>query len=216
MNGSVRLYVLGALLAFGCDEEPQLDCTELDGTPGMMFCDDFNDGDAAAWVPEGGAFSVEGGRYIGRGPETVGGPCGASMMTASLREGSSARDVAVHVAMRSLTRVDKVIVLRATDASNRIELNFRADPLNDLVVQELVGCDFIHLTDEGEVVLPHAMEETLHIDVELRGDRLVVVRDGELVLDRSFEFANDGPGLVGVAVIDRAVTSFDSFWVETL
>lgn len=212
-----RLAVLmTSVLAIACDDEPQLDCADMDGMPEIVFCDDFNDGEAGSWTSTGGHFSVSGGRYIGEGPDEVdAGACGASLMTASLREGSGSADVAMHAELRSLERVDKVLVLRASDPSNRIELNFRADPLNDLIVQELVDCELVYHTAEGEIPLPHAMEDTLEIDVELRGDRLIVMRDGELVVDRAFDFAN-AEGDVGVAVIEGGVTSFDSVWIERL
>lgn len=215
MKKLAGLLVFSAL-ACGCDDEPQFECSEMDMT-GVMFCDDFNDGEAPLWNVESGEYAVEGGRYIGEGPEELDASvCDASLMSASLREGSSTRDVAVHAELRSLERVDKVLVLRARDSDNRIEINFRAEPLNDLMVQELVDCELVYHTEEGEIPLPHAMEDDLEIEVELRGERLIVFRDGEQVLDREFDFANDGEGQVGVAVIDRAVTSFDSVWVEAL
>lgn len=215
MKKLAGLLVFSAL-AVGCDDEPQFDCSEMD-MAGVMFCDDFNDGEAPLWHVESGEYSVEDGRYIGEGPDELDGSvCAASLMSASLREGSSAQDVAMHAELRSLERVDKALVLRARDSSNRIEINFRADPLNDLMVQELVDCELVYHTEEGEIPLPHAMEDDLDIEVQLRGDRLVVFRDGEQVMDREFDFANDAAGQVGVAVIDRSLTSFDSVWVEVL
>jgi len=212
-----RLVALSfTVLALGCDDEPQLDCADVEGKPDIMFCDDFSDGEEASWAPEGGGFSVSGARYVGEGPAEVDGSvCGASRMTASLREGSRSTDVTMHVEMRSLERVDKVLVLRATDDSNRIELNFRADPYNDLIVQELIDCELVYHTTDGEVVVEHAMGTTLEVDVTLRGNRLIVRRKTETVLDREFDFANT-EGDVGVAVIERGVSSFDSVWVEVL
>jgi len=213
---AVLVALCGGVLAIGCDDEPQFDCAEMDGRSDIVFCDDFSDGEEASWTAEGGSFSVSGGRYVGEGPEEIdSGMCGASHMVASLREGASSSDVMIHAELRSLERVDKVIVLRATDDANRIELNFRADPYNDLMVQELVDCELIYFTEDGEVPLPHGMDEKLVVDVELRGDRLIVRRDGETVLDQEFAFTNR-EGDVGVAVIERGVASFDSVWVEQL
>ena len=212
-----RLAVLlSTVLAFGCDDEPQLDCADVEGKPGIMFCDDFSDGEEASWVPEGGGFSVSGARYVGEGPaELDGSLCGASQMTASLREGSRSTDVVMHAEMRSLERVDKVLVLRAVDDANRIELNFRAAPYNDLIVQELIDCELVYYTSDGEVVVEHDMGSTLEVDVTLRGNRLIVRRKAETVLDREFDFAST-EGAVGVGVIEGGVSSFDSVWVEVL
>lgn len=205
----------GALM-LGCDDEPQFDCTEMDGRADLVFCDDFSDGEAGSWTASGGNFSVSGGRYVGEGPDEIdGGMCSASMMVASIREGARSRDVRIHAELRSLERVDKVLVLRATDDANRIELNFRAAPYDDLMVQELVDCELIYFTEDGEVPLPHEMNERITVDVELRGDRLTVRRDGELVLDREFSFTNT-EGDVGVAVIERGAAEFDSVWMERL
>ena len=108
-------------------------------------------------------------------------------------------------------QVDKGIVLRSTGPGDQIELNFRADPYNDLVVQELVACQFIWL--EFTALIPHPVEETLDVQVKLVGDRLVVWINGELVLDRSFPFQAKS-GSVGLAVIGvGGITAFDNVQV---
>lgn len=219
MERSIRCGLALVLLLAGCEDEegePQLACESLEDRD-LVFCDDFADGTASAWRPEGGSWSVVDGRYVGSGPASLDAvPCGASRMTASLREGSASTDVRLHAELGALARVDKTLVLRATDGSNRIELNFRSDPLNDLVVQELVDCEAVYLTEEGAIPVPHAFDERIEVEVELRGEHLLVRVDGEVVLDRDFDFANTEEGQVGVAVIDSAITSFDSVWIERL
>lgn len=220
MHRSIRCGFALVLLLAGCEDdgdgEPQLSCESLEDRD-LVFCDDFADGTAAGWTPEGGSWSVVDGRYVGSGPASLDAlPCGASRMTASLREGSASTDVRLHAELGSLARVDKTLVLRATDGSNRIELNLRSDPLNDLVVQELVDCEAVFLTEEGSIPVPHGFDERIEVEVELRGEHLRVRVDGEVVLDRDFDFANTEEGQVGVAVIDNAITSFDSVWIERL
>jgi hypothetical protein len=195
--------------------EPQFDCTSMEGTPGLMFCEDFNDGLAENWSVEGGDWSVMDGRYLGIAPESVlGSECGASLMTASLYEGLSPENVGFHAEMQGFDRLDKTIVLRAESPSNRIELNFRSDPINDLMVQELRDCELVYHTTEGEIAVPHGTN-MISVDVELRGDSLVVIVDGQPIVDRTFPFAIR-PGRVGVAVIENSSVVFDSVWTESL
>ncbi len=220
MKRSIISSLALAMALSGCDEdvavEEQFQCESLDDEAGLAFCADFNDGTADGWRPEGGSWSVVEGRYLGSGPATLdGAECGATLMTASLRDGSESTDLHMHAQLGSLARVDKTLVLRATDASNRIELNFRGDPLNDLVVQELVDCEAVYLTGEGEIATPRT-DERIDVDVELRGQRLVVRIDGDTVLDREFDFANTAEGRAGVAVIDNAMTTFDDVWIRRL
>lgn len=218
---TTRTWAAASLVALsmGCSEDvgaaTQFSCETMAEAEGLVFCDDFNDGEAPFWGPEGGSWTVVEGRYQGLGPaEPDRSTCGASRMTASLRDGHALDDLAMHVELASMRRLDKTIVLRETDASNRIELNFRGDPLNDLIVQELSGCDFVFHTTEGEVPVLHG-DAPIDVDVELLGDRVRVAVDGEPVLDRAFPFTNRS-GRVGVAVIDNARTTFDSVWVRRL
>jgi hypothetical protein len=204
------------MLLIGCEAaasgEQQLECASSEGAD-ATFCDDFNEGEADAWSPEGGSWTVVDGRYVGEGPMEVGGDCGASLMTASYREGSEATDLSMHVELAAEARLDKTIVLRASDAANRIELNFRGAPINDLIVQELVGCEVVYHSEEGEIAVEQPEGEPIAVDIELEGQHLRVIVDDELVIDRDYEFANTGEGRVGVAVIDQAITTFDSAWM---
>lgn len=205
----------GALDAASADAgPPQLTCAELEGP--MDFCDDFAAGAMDAWEAEAGTWSVVDARLLGEGPETLDGlDCGASRMSAALRTGSEASDLAMHVELTAHRRSDQVIVLRASDASNRIELNFRADPYGDLVVQEIVDCEVVFHVPSAMVEVPHAMEQPIAVDVSLVGEHLIVIVDGETVLERDIPFANT-TGRQGVAVIDRARTSFDSVYMLRL
>jgi hypothetical protein len=215
MLRTLSYCVLLAACAPDAEEmEPDFECADVGGT---ATCDDFNAGDSASWRPEGGSWSVIEGRYVGVGPETVDpAQCGASLMTASLRDGSEAVDLAFHAEIDAEARLDKTIVLRARDSANRIELNFRGAPLNDLIVQELVDCEVAYFTAEGEVPVAQPEGAPVVIDVELRGDHLFVRADGAPVLDGEFDFANAGEGRVGLAVIDHAITSFDDVWMRRL
>ncbi len=208
-------------VCLGCEEEPmvaepvpQLECATVGA---VTLCDDFADGEASGWTPEGGSWAVVDGRYIGMGPSSLDpSQCAASLMTASLRSGTEATNVAMHVDIGAEARADKTIVLRAADGRNRIELNFRSAPYDDLVVQELVDCELVFHTGEAEIHVPQPEGERIFVDVTLEGQHLVVLVNGQMVVDRDFTFANTGQGLVGVAVIDSAITSFDSLYMNRL
>jgi hypothetical protein len=223
--GKTTILCVGSMVALGAactngddpvgETEPQFECASMEGTPGLMSCNDFNDGATTGWTALGGSWSVDGGRYLGAGPETVlGSECGASLMTASLRDGVALEDVGLHLEMQSVERLDKTLVLRATDPSNRIELNFRGDPINDLMVQELRDCVLVSHTVEGEIPVAHGAD-MIAVDVTLRGEHLTVVVDGAVVVDRTFPFPVR-QGQVGVAVIENSLVRFDSIWTESL
>lgn len=173
------------------------------------FCDDFSDGVAARWLSPGAIWAVIDGEYVGTGAFEA---CqtGFSTNETMIRD-LTAADVEMRVDMRSEVRVDKAIVLRSTGPGDQIELNFRADPYNDLVVQELVGCQFAFLEF---FPAPHPMGQTIEAHVKLVGDRVVVWIDGRLVLDRTFPF-HATSGSVGLGVIDNGVTAFDNVQVLT-
>jgi hypothetical protein len=188
-------------------------------------CVDFTQtSQGSSWTPEGGAWSVVNGEYVGTGPASplscVGG--GGSVMTASFLGGFNAADVRLHVQMTSVDRADKVIVLRSRDSGDRIELNFVAH-WNDngtqaggmLVVQKLVNCEESFLVPPNTVSVPHDVGDTLTVDLELRGTRLTVKVGGAQVFDGTLAIATD-PGKVGLAVIFGGTVRFDDLWVEAL
>jgi hypothetical protein len=212
-------WLLAIFFSFGCEEvvagDEQLECASSDGADATL-CDDFNGGDDSGWSPEGGSWEIVDGRYVGHGPSEPDGAACASLMTASLREGSEATDLTMHAELGSDERLDKTIVLRATDGANRIELNFRGAPINDVIVQELVDCEVVYLTEEGQVHVEQPEGERIGVDVMLRGERLEVTVDGQQVIGTNFPFANTGEGRAGVAVIDGATTTFDDVWMTRL
>ncbi|MET0658691.1 MAG: hypothetical protein ABW110_11115, partial [Steroidobacteraceae bacterium] len=125
-----------------------------------------------------------------------------------------AADVDVRLEMRSIQRVDKGVILRSTAAGDQIELNFRASPFfSDLVVQELVGCQFNFLESAS---IPHEMGEVLQVRIRLVGQRLTVWVKQRLVLNRELPFHAKRGG-VGLAVItDQGVSAFDNVRVQVL
>lgn len=111
-------------------------------TSSTNFCDEFNSGRAVRWGTEGGIWSVIDRRYVGIPTfDSSHSPCGHPTSQSLIRN-FRARNVDMRVDLTSLTGVDKFVVLRSTDSDNQIELNFRAAPYGDLVVQEKVACDF--------------------------------------------------------------------------
>jgi hypothetical protein len=179
---------------------------------------------ASSWTPEGGAWSVVNGEYVGTGPASpltcTGGD--GSVMTASLLGGFNAADVRLHVQMTSVDRADKVIVLRSQDSGDRIELNFVAH-WNDngtqaggmLVVQQLVNCEESFLVPPDTVSVPHDVGDTLTVDLVLRGTQLTVKVGGSQVFDGALAIATN-PGKVGLGVIFGGTVRFDDLWVEAL
>jgi hypothetical protein len=176
------------------------------------FCDDFESGSAENWQPYDGTWTVDSREYVGRAGTDQ---CGTGFSSnESLIRHVNAADVDVRLEMRAMQRVDKGIVLRSTSAGDQIELNFRASPFfSDLVVQELVGCQFNFL---DAVAVPHEMGEVLKVHVRLVGQRLTVWVGGRPVLDRLLPFQAKR-GAVGLAVItDHGVSGFDNVRVKVL
>jgi hypothetical protein len=185
-----------------------------------FFCDDFSSGTAERWEPDGGVWTVEDGEYVGEGTSDTFTPCGFILNQSLIRD-LAASDVDIQADMRSIERVDKYIVLRLTKPfDNQIAVNFRAERPGefpaDLIVQEVIGCEFILHTAEFEVLIPpHQVGETIHVRVKLIGNRVQVWIDNHLVLNRSFPFAAT-TGRMGLAVIEGGITAFDNVQVHVL
>ena len=179
------------------------------------FCDDFT----SRWEPQGGVWEVDSQEYVGEGTFNASCIYGFSNNETLIRD-LEASNVDIQIDMRSIERVDKGIILRSSGADNQIEINFRAERPgafpSDLLVQELVNCEFIRHTQEFEVLIPpHQVGETVHVRVMLVGNRLQVWIDGELVLNRPFPFVAT-KGQVGLAVIASGITAFDNVLVKVL
>jgi hypothetical protein len=176
------------------------------------FCDDFESGTAENWQPYGGAWSVDSREYVGRaGADQCG--TGFSSNETLIRQVDAA-DIDLRLEMRSIQRVDKGIILRSASAGDQIELNFRANPsFSDLIVQELVGCQFNFL---DSVHIPHEMGEVLQVRIRLVGHHLKVWVGQRVVLNRSLPF-QARHGSVGLAVItDHGVSAFDNIRLKVL
>lgn len=225
------LTALGAMLALGaCDPpnppdpavtvdagppQPVFDCADLETPPAR--CDDFNDGFDADWtVTQGDTWGITDAQYEGLGTQGTPDRCGASLISASVIEGFQAADVRIRARLTSVERNDAILVLRAVDESNRVELNFRAgDPdgttfLADLAVQDLQDCVVTDHTDPSDPALHTLLPgnprigQPYDVVVELRGQTLRAwVNDAEV----SFPGGNVFPtlptasGRVGLGVI---------------
>jgi hypothetical protein len=200
--GHVALYALN---------QPPVAARYCETQPLATFCDDFTSGTAERWQTEGGVWSVENQEYVGRGEADV---CGTGFSSNQSRiPNLSASDVDVSVTIRSLEGVDKGLVLRSTNLGDQIELNFRADPFNELIVQELRDCQFILL--ESGFALPQAMQTKTRFRAKLVGTRLSVWMNDRLILSRSFPFTATAGG-VGLSVIDGGLAAFDDVRVRVL
>jgi hypothetical protein len=191
-------------------------------------CFDFGaSNDAALFTPDAGVWSVADGRYQGIGPEEAA-SCKAdgTWMSGSIFPGLSAADVRVRAELTGVDRPDKVVIVRSAGSSDRIELNFRANFVSggttlggDLIVQQLVDCVGAFRIPEAQVPIPHAVTDTLDVEVELRGQSLLVRVDGEVVLDTVFTTPNllrSGAGNVGVGVFIGGTVRFDNLVIEAL
>ena len=216
----IRLVTLVAalgvvVLTLSAGGETSESCQKTGQGGRKFFCDDFN----SRWEPQGGIWTDEAGNYVGEGTFDTLCTYGFSN-NETLIQDLEASNVDIQLDMRSIQGVDKGIILRSTDAGNQIELNFRAERPGaypaDLVVQELVNCQFIFHTQEFEVLIPpHQVGETIHVHITLIGNRLQVWIDAHLVLDRSFPFVATR-GRVGLAVINAGITAFDNVLVKVL
>jgi hypothetical protein len=196
-----------------------------------QLCFDFSDpASLADFTPEAGTWTVAEGAYNAIGPSAQvlcpGGTDGGSGMTASLLAGVSAQDVRIHAKLTSVEAPDKVLVLRARPGGNRIELNFLAnytyegeDRGGALHISELVDCVNTTYVDanasNNRVQIPHAIGQSIVVDVQLVGTQLTVVVDGKQVFDDTLPVSTT-PGSVGFAVFRDAETQFDDFLVEVL
>lgn len=215
---------VGPQNAFNCNNYVPLVDTATVG------CADFNTNIPAEWVPESGTWDNTNAMYIGMGPLTPpGGVCNVGQINGTILTNSTAQDVYIRARLRSLGRPDKVIILRALDDDNRIELNFRgAFPSNmggDLIVQERVNCTLITHNDPAvdpndRILVPHAIGEFIDVEISLIGNALTVAVGGApIITDRVFSNLTVRTGNVGVGVINSNVNpsslELDYFIYET-
>lgn len=194
----------------------QLSTVRVDSVPANSFYDNFNSGNASRWNEESGIWTVSNGKYIGEGTGNEICPSSESSISQTVIAQYIARDVVAEVDMKSIERIDKLIILRSTDPSNQIEVNFRANPYGDLIVQEKVNCEGFLYTPEFSVLIPHQVGQTIHVRLKLIGQQLSVWIDNVLVLDRAFNFKNTTTGQGGLGVIEAGKTEFDNVKVLKL
>jgi hypothetical protein len=201
----------------------------LDAGISQRLCYDFSDpASASALVPEAGTWSVAGGIYTAIGPpdQVTCPPGGGTVMTASVLAGLSAKNVRVHARMTSVLGVDKLLVLRSRPGGNRIEINFRANYVDngkssggDLNVADLVDCvdvgDYIQAGGPNSILIPHEVGQAIVVDVQLVGQQLTIAVDGNIVFDGSLPLSTN-PGSVGFAVFRSSAVLFDDFIVDVL
>ena len=184
-----------------------------------FFFDDFNSGDADHWNPRGGTWKITDGQYIGEGTTDTSSDCDILKNQALIRDLEGC-DVDIRLDMKSIQRVDKLLVLRSVNPGNQIELNFRAERPGafaaDLIVQERTNCHFILHTPEFSVLIPpHQVGQTIHTRTLLIGRRVLVWIDNVLVLNRLFPIAVR-KARIGLGVIEQGVTAFDNVKVHVL
>jgi hypothetical protein len=190
-------------------------CSQLTDHP--TACVDFTDGKSDQFVTEGGEWQVIDGRYIGWGPDAAAPPCADSLMTHAIFQQVEAQDFSLHAQLDSVKRVDKVITFRSADPANRVQINFRdvdaQGHFGDVMVQEIKNCVFTKFTHDGQIPLPHPMNNPIAVDLDVQGAHLTVKVDGNTVIDADEPFAVRS-GKIGFGVIDHSETVFDDFVVR--
>jgi hypothetical protein len=222
--GGASTFLCSSLGAFASDVSQRL-------------CFDFSDpSQATDFTPEAGTWSVVGGSYHGIGPTNgqvtcPGGPFAGTAMTTSLLNAPTAANVRVHARMTSLTRPDKVLVLRAQPSGDRIELNFRSYYMDgqqyggDFIISTLTACTQTLFVLPGAIPVPQYDNQAVAVDVQLIGQKLTVMVDGKSIYDGTpTATAVDGgasqllsaPGRVGFGVFYDGEVAFDDLIVEVL
>ncbi len=203
----------------------------------QRLCFDFSDpSQASNFSPEAGTWSVIGGSYHGIGPTggqvtCPGGPFNGTAMTTSVLSTPSAANVRVHAWMTSMTRPDKVLVLRAQPSGDRIELNFRSYYIDgqqlggDFIISTLSSCNQTLFVLPGAIPIPQYDYQPIEVDVQLVGQKLTVAVDGKTIYDDTpIATGVDGgtsqllstPGRVGFGVFYDGEVAFDDLVVEVL
>lgn len=164
-----------------------------------LFRDNFNSGNAKRWQPTGGTWTVPvingDGKYVGQGTSATPSPCGLVSNADTVIRGLRAADVELEADVRSIERVDKPIGFRWDGTDRQIVLGIRAERPGafpaDLMVLERINCQQIAYTSEFSVLIPpHQIGDTIHVHAILIGNRLRVLLDNVLVLDRAFPFSH--------------------------
>jgi hypothetical protein len=125
-----------------------------------------------------------------------------------------------------------VLALRAQPSGDRIELNFRSyfamdgqQYGGDLVISTLSACEQNILVLPDAVPVPQYSFKPVVVDVQLIGQKLTVVVDGNPIYDDTPTATSvDGgthqllsePGRVGFGVFDDGEVVFDDLIVEVL
>jgi hypothetical protein len=225
----------------GGEAQSAFACSSLGTVPSdvsQRLCFDFsNPSQSSSFSPEAGTWSVVGNSYRGIGPTDgqitcPGGAFAGTAMTTSVLNTLSAANVRVHARMTSITRPDKVLALRAQPSGDRIELNFRSyfamdgqQYGGDLVISTLSACEQNILVLPDAVPVPQYSFKPVVVDVQLIGQKLTVVVDGNPIYDDTPTATSvDGgthqllsePGRVGFGVFDDGEVVFDDLIVEVL
>jgi hypothetical protein len=225
----------------GGEASSEFACSSLGTEPAdvsQRACYDFsNPSQSGSFTPEAGTWSVVAGSYRGIGPADgqitcPGGAYAGTAMTTAVLNTPSAANVRVHARMTSITRPDKVLVLRAQPSGDRIELNFRSyfamdgrQQGGDLVISTLSACNQTILVLPDAVPVPQYSFKPVVVDVKLIGQKLTVVVDGNQIYDDApMATSVDGgtqqllsaPGRVGFGVFYDGEVTFDDLVVEVL
>jgi hypothetical protein len=153
-------------------------------------------------------------------------------MTTSVLSTLSATNVRLHARMTSMTRPDKVIVLRSQPSGNRIEVNFRSYfDMNDkqyggdVVISALYNCHQVFFVLPDAISIPQYDNQPIAVDVQLLGQRLTISLDGRQIyddtptatdLDSGTRQLPAESGSVGFGVFYDGEVAFDDLIVEVL
>ena len=221
--------------------QPAFACASLgpfQSNVSQRLCFDFSDpSQCNSFKPEAGSWSDVDGSYHGTGPTNgqitcPGGPFTGTAMTTSVLSTLSATNVRLHARMTSMTRPDKVIVLRSQPSGNRIEVNFRSYfDMNDkqyggdVVISALYNCHQVFFVLPDAISIPQYDNQPIAVDVQLLGQRLTISLDGRQIyddtptatdLDSGTRQLPAESGSVGFGVFYDGEVAFDDLIVEVL
>lgn len=175
---------------------------------GVLFEEDFEDGNADGFTEILGYWTIAGGTYLchTQGFEAYG---------MSLCGDSSWGDYHFECDLKVKGGINQIIRFRYQDWGNFYELTVRGDPYNDCYLYYVVNGTKIEMESRPLNNQPNTWH---HIAIMLLGPEIVVVFDGVEIFQRSdlIHYLDGGIALTGCSggVIQWQDASFDNVWVS--
>jgi hypothetical protein len=202
ISSIILLFILNLIIGMRVEASPLN--SMITENPGLLFYDDFNDGNADGWTTSGeGTWYVENHEYV------------VDMDSIYGNEGLSVAgdpnwtNYVVNLDMMGEEGVDKLINFRYLDGDNRYEVNLRS--LFDDIWVGRVGGDGI------SVYFPNVNNIWYHITIFSIDERILVFVNGALVLDWSDNSGNYiTHGQIGLRGWNGAKVRYDNVSVQKI